>query len=136
MGSFMMPIKDKGFYAFISAWAGKVIPIDFWIGLRAQTVLHSYNADETINPLIEDVLPTFSYSDGTPFDKANGYKLGASKITGECLFLKQSTSFGVTDSPCNKMKGFICQWNSKYLMVDVFFLWTSHSGKSSFMITF
>ena len=112
-GSILLPIKDKGFYAFISAWAAKVIPLDFWVGLRAQTVKYSFNKDEPINPLIEEVLPVFSYSDGTNFDKTNGYKLGASKIAGECLFLKQSTSFGVMDSKCNKMKGFICKWSSK-----------------------
>ena len=109
-----MPIKDPGFYAFITALAAKVVPVDIWVGLRAQTTTYTFVSEET-NPLIEEVLPTFSYSDGTAFNKLNGFKLGASKLTGECLFLKQSTSFGVMDSKCNKVKGFICQWSSKTL---------------------
>ena len=113
-GSFILPIKDKGLHAFVAAWAAKVVPMDIWVGLRARTVKYSFSKDEPINPLIEEILPIFSYADGTEFDKSSGYKLGASKIAGECLFLKQSTSFGVLDSKCNKLKGFICQWNSKF----------------------
>jgi hypothetical protein len=112
----MMPIKDKGFYAFIGAWAAKVVPLDIWVGLRTQTVSYSFNDAEPVNPLLEDVIPVLAYSDGTSFDKVTGYKLGATKLTGECLFLKQSISFGVVDSKCNKQKGFICQWSSKLFL--------------------
>ncbi len=111
-----MPIKDQGFYAFVAAWAAKVVPMDIWIGLRQQTIAHKYNDQEPVNPLITDTLPTFSYADGTSFDLQTGYKIGATKLSGECLFLKQSSSFGVIDSKCNKLKGFICQWRSKRLI--------------------
>jgi hypothetical protein len=57
-------------------------------------------------------LPSFSYADGTEFDSNSGYKLGATKLRGECLYLKQNT-YVVMDSKCSKSKGFICQWNSK-----------------------
>jgi hypothetical protein len=114
-GSYILPIKDVGLHAFVAAWAAKVAPMDLWVGLRLRTVVYSYDGSQTVNPLIEDTLPTFSYADGTDFDKASGYQLGATKLVGECLFLKQSAGFGVVDSKCNKMKGFICQWRSKKL---------------------
>ena len=108
-----MPIKDKGSYSFVAAWAAKVVPMDCWVGLRQQTITYKYDDQEPVNPLLSDTLPTFSYADGTPFDKLSGYKIGATKLTGECIFLKQSTAFGVMDSNCNKLKGYICQWRSK-----------------------
>jgi hypothetical protein len=61
--------------------------------------------------LIQEFVPAFSYSDGTRFDDTTGFKLGATKLSGECLFLKQSSSFSAMDSKCNKLKGFICTWN-------------------------
>ena len=108
-----MPIKDPGMMAFVAAWVAKVASMDIWVGLRAQTVSFTYHDSNPINPLIEETLPSFSYADGTPFDKSTGYQLGSTKLLGECLFLKQSSGFSVMDSKCNKLKGFICQWNSK-----------------------
>jgi hypothetical protein len=109
-----MPIKDKGTFAFVGAWAAKVVPMDIWVGLRLQTVTFTYDDQEPIHPLIQEFVPAFSYSDGTRFDDATGFKLGATKLSGECLFLKQSSSFSAMDSKCNKLKGFICTWNSKF----------------------
>ena len=108
-----MPIKDKGTFAFVGAWAAKVVPMDIWVGLRLQTVTFTYDDQEPIHPLIQEFVPAFSYSDGTRFDDTTGFKLGATKLSGECLFLKQSSSFSAMDSKCNKLKGFICTWNSK-----------------------
>lgn len=107
-----MPIKDKGFHAFIGAWAAKVAPVDIWVGLRAQTVSYTFDSSAPINPLIEETLPSFSYADGTGYDVSTGYKLGATKLAGECLYLKQS-SYSVADSKCAKTKGFFCQWASE-----------------------
>lgn len=87
--------------------------MDFWIGLRASTVIHKYDPSAQV-PLIEKNNSLFSYADGTSFDVNKGYLLGATKLSGECIFLKQSTAFGVSDSKCNKLKGFICQWSSEY----------------------
>ncbi len=106
-----MPIKDKGRHMFITSWAAKAIPMDFWIGLRAYSVVHAYDPSAAI-PLIEKSNSLFSYADGTSFNINKGYLLGATKLSGECIFLKQSTAFGVADSKCNKPKGFICQWSS------------------------
>ena len=57
-----MPIKDKGFHAFVGAWAAKVVPLDFWVGLRGKTVTRTYSDQEPINPLVEDSAPSFSYA--------------------------------------------------------------------------
>ena len=79
-----------------------------------QTVSYTYDDSQSVNPLVYEILPVFSYADGAPFDKIKSYLLGATKLAGECLFLKQSSSYSVVDSKCNKMKAFICQWNSKF----------------------
>ena len=107
-----MAIKDKGFYAFVGAWAAKVVPMDIWVGLKLGNMKYTYDDQEPVSPLMSDLIPSFSYADGTPFDKLTGYKIGATKLSGECIFLKQSSAFGVMDSKCNKLKGFICQWRS------------------------
>ena len=108
-----MPIKDSGLHAFIAAWAAKVVPVDIWIGLRMQTTLFTYDDSQGGSPLVEETLPVFSYADGSSFDRSKAYLLGATKLSGECLYLKQSGGFAVIDSKCSKMKAFICQWNSK-----------------------
>ena len=81
--------------------------MDFWVGLRMQTVSYTYDSSQTVNPLIEETLPVFSYADGTSFDASKNYLLGATKLAGECLFLKQSSGYGVVDSKCNKQKAFM-----------------------------
>ena len=115
-----MPIKDSGMMAFVAAWASKAVPMDIWVGLKAQTVIYTYDDNQPINPLIEEFLPSFSYADGNPFDPATGYQLGATKLAGDCLFLKQSSGFSVMDSKCNKLKGFICQWANESLQFVAF----------------
>ena len=87
--------------------------MDIWVGLRMQTVVFTYDDSQGTNPLVEENLPVFSYADGASFDRSKAYLLGATKLSGECLFLKQSGGYAVIDSKCNKMKAFICQWTSK-----------------------
>ena len=113
-GSHILPIKDAGLFAFVGTWAAKVVPVDIWVGLRTTTVMHKYDANEPLRPLIEELMPVLTYSDGTAFNVNNGYTLGATKLSGECLYLKQSSSYSVMDSKCNKIKAFICKWSSKY----------------------
>lgn len=107
-----MPIKDKGRHYFVSNWAAKVIPMDFWVGLRAYTSVKKFDPKATI-PLIEVNNTLFSNADGTGFNISKGYLLGATKLTGECIYLKQSTSYIAGDSKCNKLRGYICQWSSR-----------------------
>jgi hypothetical protein len=46
--------------------------MDFWVGLRAQTIYRTYDANVP-EPLIEKVVSgVFSYSDGALFDVAKG----------------------------------------------------------------
>jgi len=67
-----LPIKDKGLNAFIGNWAAKVLPMDFWVGLRALTTYRKYDPKAT-EPLIEKIVNgVFSYSDGTIFDVVKG----------------------------------------------------------------
>ena len=139
-GSYIMPIKDKGTFAFVGAWAAKVVPMDIWVGLRLQTVTFTYDDQEPIHPLIQDFVPAFSYSDGTRFDDTTGFKLGATKLSGECLFLKQSSSFSAMDSKCNKLKGFICTWNSKFNLISFIIVYkgcisNANNKKSNEIIT-
>ncbi len=100
-------------FAFIGAWAPKVVPVDIWVGLRTTTVKYTYDPNDPVRPLSEELLPVLTYSDGTAFNVDNGYTLGATRLSGECLYLKQSSSYGVMDSKCNKLKAFICKWSSK-----------------------
>ena len=78
-----MPIKDVGLHAFVAAWAAKVVPMDIWVGLRMKTVTYTYDDTQPVNPLVEENLPTFSYADGTPFDKNKNYLLVATKLAGK-----------------------------------------------------
>jgi len=81
-----MPIKDKGMNAFIGNWAGKVLPMDFWVGLRAQTTYRKYDPSSPI-PIIEKVVNgVFSYSDGTIFDVTKGDSFKFTSLTGHVHF--------------------------------------------------
>jgi len=51
-----MPIKDSGVFSFVSAWAAKVVPMDFWVGLRAQTV--TFTIDDKVSVFLP-ILSTF-----------------------------------------------------------------------------
>lgn len=64
------------------------------------------------HPLQEDIIEELTYSDGAPFDPDVDYKLGAKKIRGECLYLRQTENFETMDSNCDKEKTFICQWTA------------------------
>jgi hypothetical protein len=82
----------------VAAWAAKVAPVDLWVGLRMQTISYKYDDTQSVNPLVEEVLPTFSYADGSPFDKSKDYQLGDSTI---------KTSYLVTDAAAKKDRAFV-----------------------------
>ena len=61
-------------------------------------------------PLQEEFIDEFEYSDGMPFDPETMYKLGVKNLKGECLSLKQSADFELREGSCTKEKSYICKW--------------------------
>ena len=86
---------------------------DIWVGLRKQKHLQILDPDPALyQPLQEDFIEEFEYSDGSPFNMETNYKLGAKSLKGECLSLKASAEYELREGSCTKEKSFVCLWKA------------------------
>lgn len=86
---------------------------DIWIGLRKQKHIQIFDSDPILfQPLQEDFVEEFEYSDGMPFNPETMYKFGAKSVKGECFSLKQSADYEFREGSCTKEKSFICLWTA------------------------
>ena len=111
-GGIVLPIRDKGIFAFARSFGKIKVRNDVWVGMRKKKVLRSYDPTKS-RPLIEEITDDLTYSDGENFDIENGYKTffeTKSILRGECFGLKSSEEHQLRDYKCKKEAGFICQW--------------------------
>ena len=116
-GGIILPVKDKGTFEFIKAWAPQSVRNDVWMGIRKKNVTRTYHKDGTVingatKYLVEQTTDELMYSDGDGFDINSDYKLEAPILRGECFALKSSDDMELRDYKCNREIGFICQWTN------------------------
>ena len=114
-GGIILPVKDKGTFEFIKAWAPQSVRNDVWMGIRKQNVTRTYHKNGIVingatKYLVEQFSDELMYSDGKDFDINSDYKLEAPILRGECFALKSSDDMELRDYKCNREIGFICQW--------------------------
>ena len=65
-----MPIKDIEMHEFVAAWGPASVKNDIWVGLRKKIHLQVFDTDPSLfQPLQEDWLEEFAYTDGIRFNK-------------------------------------------------------------------
>ena len=114
-GGIILPVKDRGTFDFIKAWAPQSVRNDVYMGMRKKNVTRSYHKDGIVingatKYLVETITDELVYSDGEEFDINSDYKLEAPILRGECFALKSSEDMELRDYKCNREIGFICQW--------------------------
>ena len=110
-GSIVLPIKDQQTHEFIKAWGLNSVGSDIWIGLRNLKHVQFFDDDPSLfHPLQEDFIEEYTYTDDTPYEDKISYDLDKKKFSDECLYMRQAEKYDTLDSPCNKEKGFICEW--------------------------
>ena len=126
-----MPIKDIEMHEFVVAWAPASVKNDMWVGLRNKIHIQEFDSDPSLfQPLQEDWLEEFAYTDGIRFDEDTMYKLGEKKLNGECLSLKQSSDFELREGSCEKEKSFICLWTAPDCPEDYFYVGQLSDGRT------
>ena len=130
-GAIVLPIKDVEMHEFVAAWGPSAVQNDMWVGLRKKIHLQQFDDDASLfQPLQEDWLEEFAYTDGVRFDIETMYTLGEKKLNGECLSLKQSSEFELRDGSCEKEKAFICLWTAPDCPEDYFYVGQLSDGRT------
>ncbi len=73
-----------------------------------------------VTSLQEDKYKDLTYTDGESFVIGESYALGTSVLDQECFYLRQSSSYEMRGGICERGRGFICEWKSKYLLFLTF----------------
>jgi hypothetical protein len=106
-GSRIIAIKDRATYQFIRMWAAQNKFGDFFLGLNYTTG----NPDVPIR-----------YSDGTQYNKSIHFAFDESAEKfgrKECSYMKKGVMYKPRDSSCLTEMDQICQWNSKYQLMNM-----------------